>query len=785
MTGRLQIALRLGAALLTGVLLAAAFPPSSQPESAWFALVPLLVLCRYLRPAQAFRWGFLAAAIYWLASFTWLLRLAETGTVWALAALGWVALSAYASVYIALFALCASFLFAWRDRGGEDGDWGPRLRGLALMALLPLVWVGFEKLRACLLTGFPWNLLGVSQFRNLAVIQVAAWGGVYAVSAVLLVMNVAIALMVIRLIGFYRGERRKRQIQIELMIGLGVTMLCLVSGRAQLARLRWYPKDTVELRIAAVQPSIRQDKKWIWTSESIAEICESLLTQTRRAALMKPDLVVWPETALPSPLRVDEENKVHTGKTTAATLRETAAMGVTLLAGAMEAGGARDDPEWYNASFLVDSDARVLKRYRKQHLVPFGEYLPLDEHVEWIRRMAPLGFSCHAGDEATVFTMPGMPATFASLICFEDVIPCLARRAVRAGAGFLVNQTNDAWFDPSTASLQHMSHCVFRCVENRISAVRSANTGVTCTIDRRGAIEYIGNDPQTCTPAFKISTVRVRPPDAPPTFYTRFGDWPFATPCAVLALALLGAAYMARRLIPEDVCRVPADGRLDETQGVQCLGQVAFEIKQDAVVSPTEDVGAESRSFLPRLDEARKRAARFRQNWMADMERQFAAQGLAGVAAATFRDPVDDVLPGWFSLAVVFDYDRMDSNYGIQVFHAFFSRVDPDEFWAPAVVHFGDLIRFDSYCALLVRTKSAASLAYVAQRFGADFDAPGLLPTPIRFLCAHRRDGHLIARTFSLPISAQLRPPSVVPSAEAGVGRIIEEAVKNTAWENR
>jgi len=538
--------LHAGAAVMTGVLLAAAFPPASQPEAAWFALVPLLVLCRYLRPGQAFRWGFLAAVIYWLASLAWLLRLGATGTVWPLAALGWMALSAYAALYIALFALCASFLLAWRDQGGESGDWGYRLRGLALMAILPLVWVGFEKLRAVFLTGFPWNLLGVSQFRNLAVIQIAEWGGVYAVSAVLLVMNVALALMVIRFIDFYSRPRRKRQVQVELMIGLGVTVVCLLSGRARLARLRWYPRDVAELRVAAVQPNIRQDRKWIFTSETAAEICESLLAQTRSAALMDPDLVVWPETSLPTPLRVGKDGKVHTGNTTARVLRETAAMGVVLLTGAMETGGDRDEPDCYNSSFLVDREAHVLERYRKQHLVPFGEYLPLDEHVEWIRRMAPLGFSCRAGEEATVFTLPDRPVTFASLICFEDIMPYLARRAVREGAGFLVNQTNDAWFDPSTASLQHMSHCVFRCVENRVAAVRSANTGVTCTIDRRGIIEFIGNDPQGCTPAFKVSTVRVRSPDDAPTFYTRYGDWPFAAPCAVLSLAMLAAAYMGR-----------------------------------------------------------------------------------------------------------------------------------------------------------------------------------------------------------------------------------------------
>jgi len=167
---------------------------------------------------------------------------------------------------------------------------------------------------------------------------------------------------------------------------------------------------------------------------------------------------------------------------------------------------------------------------------------------------------------------------------------------------------------------------------------------------------------------------------------------------------------------------------------------------------------------------------------IADAERQATAQGFPGVIATLFKDPVDEVLPGWFSLAVLFDWDQMDSSYGIQAFHAFFSRVDPAEVRPPAVVHFGDLIQFDTYCALLLRSRSAASVAYVAQRFGPDFEAPGLLPIATRFLTANKRDGHLIARTFSLPISAHLKPPSVAPDAQSSVDWIIEEAVKDTPW---
>jgi apolipoprotein N-acyltransferase len=112
------------------------------------------------------------------------------------------------------------------------------------------------------------------------------------------------------------------------------------------------------------------------------------------------------------------------------------------------------------------------------------------------------------------------------------------------GAGFLVNQTNDAWFDGTAAPEQHMTHCVFRCVENRVDAVRSANTGVTCFIRSTGEVEPLDGADPACG-AFAVGRVMARGVSAVPTRYTRFGDAQFAAPCA--ALALLSLALVARR----------------------------------------------------------------------------------------------------------------------------------------------------------------------------------------------------------------------------------------------
>ena len=255
-------------------------------------------------------------------------------------------------------------------------------------------------------------------------------------------------------------------------------------------------------------------------------------------------------------------------------MRRMVEQGTPILAGSMEVAGTRDDPIYYNSSFLFLPGGGRPQKYRKRHLVPFGEYLPFDKRFRFIRDLAPLGYSCTPGESCGLFRLPltaaqsgtltNSPAspvghsslhegtngaTFAALICFEDIMPYLARDAVRKGAGFLINQTNDAWFDGSSAALQHMSHCVFRCVENRVAAVRSANTGVTCFIEKTGRIQDVQTLSEyewlTETSRFVRSEVALRTADESLTFYCRYGDIPFALPCAFAATFAFVLAALA------------------------------------------------------------------------------------------------------------------------------------------------------------------------------------------------------------------------------------------------
>jgi apolipoprotein N-acyltransferase len=522
-------------AALSGLLLAAAFPPMESWEAAWVALIPLLLMALDCAPGEAFRWGWISGAFFWLPSMAWLLRLGVTGAPWVLIVPGWAALSAYCALYTGAF--CAALSWAAGRVRLNRPDAGA-LPGLLLLVAAPLLWTGCETWRSLLLTGFPWNALGVSQFRNLAVVQMASWGGVGAVSALVMTLNMALALT-LRDVCAPRTSRRR--FHPELMAGLLVCVACWLWGaraaRERIAETSAWPR----FRVAAVQPGIPQIKKW--SDAAVADIFASLEKQTGLAQLVSPDLLVWPETAVPGVLPFDEASLAF--------IKEQARAGTPLLLGALDAEREADTGRvvCWNAALLFDGQGELIDRYRKIRLVPFGEYLPFDRVIPFLRRFSPLGISCLPGAELTIFRLPGEKRTaFAALICFEDAFADLSRGFVALGAALLINQTNDAWFDGSSGARQHMSHAVFRAVENRVALVRATNTGMTCLIDPVGRVDALGADPEDRVDAgFAVYGAPLRPDGTALTVYGRYGNLLFSLPCGVLLLAALLAAVRQAR----------------------------------------------------------------------------------------------------------------------------------------------------------------------------------------------------------------------------------------------
>jgi len=534
------------AAIASASLLASAFPPVEAAEGAWVGVVPLILLARFTRGRAAFLWGFLSGCLFWGMSLVWLLSLHRTGGPVLLVSLGWVLLSAYCACYSGLFVLLASRAFTMLPAGSRlVAEEGARqiargmLHNVSLMLLFCVFWVGLEYGRCSLFSGFPWNALGVSQYRNLAVIQVAEWSGVHGVSAILVLINAALALTGLRLFAVYTGRTRAR-VHVELMLGLAVCAAVWVGGVARVRALVAEEQANTEVRIAAVQPNVPQVEKW--TDEFVSDIMLRLRTQTECVAAVNPDLVVWPETAVPSD--VDRDALAIVLVDDMARLCGSLLLGAieVELAGAIGQGrGGGTRVRYFNSSFLYDGEGRRVDVYRKRHLVPFGEYVPLSRYLPVLDRLAPLGFSCAAGREATVFRLAHPDVMFSVLICFEDAFGYLAREGVLRGARLLINQTNDAWFDGSSAARQHMSHCVFRCVENRVPAVRATNSGITCFISRSGMIDETtenilasGEEGET---QYRTAGVRVPGSDMALTVYTRYGDRLFALPCFVAVLA--------------------------------------------------------------------------------------------------------------------------------------------------------------------------------------------------------------------------------------------------------
>ena len=250
------------------------------------------------------------------------------------------------------------------------------------------------------------------------------------------------------------------------------------------------------LNIAAVQGNIGQDQKWspamrLATIETYIGLSEQALAKGHNP----PALFVWPETALPFPVN---DNPYFNALKREFIKKDR----IWLLAGApfykRVAGRASSGEDQgilsYNSAYLINPEGVAIDRYDKQHLVPFGEYIPF-------RRFLPLPGPLvdNIGDFST--GRPEKPlscqgAEIGVLICFESIFPELAREWTATGANLLVNITNDAWFGRSSAPWQHLSMAVFRAVENRRSLVRSANTGVSAFIDPLGRMS-------ATTPLFK------------------------------------------------------------------------------------------------------------------------------------------------------------------------------------------------------------------------------------------------------------------------------------------
>ncbi len=550
------------AAVAAGLLLAAAFPNIGIAGCAWIAPALMLACARGKTGGESFHVGYIAGLFFWLASLYWLLLMPVAG----LPILGWVALSAYLALYP------AAWVWLLAGKIGE-GDWARRtLWSLAGAA----VWVALEMIRSRLFGGFPWNFLGASQYQMIPLIQIASVTGVFGVS--FLVVWVSLSLYSAVLMIFRRPAMRLVW-QAEIFLPLTVVIIVFAFSFAQMSGEN-PPSST--LRVTLIQPSVPQTLIWDENEntnrfQQLLQLSEAALAGQNHDPLTRPadtlspsdgerdgvrgasqtDLLIWPESAVP------EFNKASY----IAITNLLRAHRVWLILNADDVVPRPNatnefDNDDFNAAFLLDPDGRFAGIYHKQKLVIFGEYIPLARWLPFVKWLTPITGSFAAGNEPVQFVMErrapsrlevqlntnraetvlGAPdrVITSPLICFEDMFPQLARRAVQSDTDFLVNLTNDGWFGQSAEQWQHMAGAAFRAVENGVPLVRGCNNGVTCWIDAQGRVREIFRDKNGSVYGAGTLTIDLPLQKHTPTFYNRHGDW-FGWGCvgfAAIALAL-------------------------------------------------------------------------------------------------------------------------------------------------------------------------------------------------------------------------------------------------------
>lgn len=506
-------------AALAAVLLALAMPGRIGISSFLFvALVPLLVMIPRLTARRSACMGLFCGLLYNIALLYWIvIALHRYGRLsWWIAVAGMTLLALYMAVYISFFCLLLNLVIKKLDRS--------RGHGYALLWAAPVIWLGLDWVRSWLGTGFPWMDLAYGLYLHPLLLQAADLGGHHLVTFAVVMVNGLVAFCLL-FFAEAKGERAKNGF-VHCLLAAG-----LLTGLAGYSYLR---HDTIVTSMAGAetavlgvaQGNISQDEKWGKGNEK--RVLHRYLDLSAQAvANQAVDLIVWPETAMPFFLQGD--------RNTRKILSFLQEKKTALLTGApayTQTGPGHDptDFAYFNSAFMLDPRGNRASRYDKQHLVPFGEYVPLRSMFPFIEPLVVAAGDFTAGISARPLLQGKMQVGV--LICFEAIFPAIARQETMAGANVLANLTNDAWYGRSSAPYQSLAMSVLRAVENRRSLVRSANTGFSGFIDPTGAI--VAQSPLFAQTAM----VQIMPLMANQTFFARGGHW-FAFFCFCMSLLLL------------------------------------------------------------------------------------------------------------------------------------------------------------------------------------------------------------------------------------------------------
>ena len=499
--------------LASAFLLIFSFPTFDFSLLVWIALVPLFLVIRDKSLKSSFVLSFLTGIIFFMGVFYWI------NVVKGFTPVDFLLLGIYLGSFFGLFGLLFNFLLK---------------KTFPSFIVAPVLWVSFEYLRSHAgFLGLPWALLGHSQYLNLPIIQIASLTGVYGVSFLIVMFNTALS----DAISYALAKKKKDLVSKNLTPFKPVIISLLLIGLSVIYGFSVMSENTGDkVSVTVIQGNISQDIKWNRAFKKL--ILDKHVKLTESASINDhASLIVWPESSVPGPFTQD----LYALQTISNLAKKTRTY---LLIGSSQrpkfgSGGLREGYS-FNRAFLITPNGIIARYYDKIHLLPFAEYLPYKDSFPWPARFVARAGNFLPGKEHTLFNIG--TTQFGVLICWENIYPELFRQFVKNGANFMTNMTNEAWFGETAAPYQFLAMSVFRAVENRVTVVRSANTGISCFIDPHGKIigKVRNNNKEISVEGYLTMAI---PLTHRKTFYTLYGDV-FAYTNLVMGIFLVALFFL-------------------------------------------------------------------------------------------------------------------------------------------------------------------------------------------------------------------------------------------------
>ncbi|MHC4132288.1 MAG: apolipoprotein N-acyltransferase [Planctomycetota bacterium] len=525
--------------------------PASFFFLAWIAYVPFILACSPgTKKLPLFVSAYVISLFYWLGNLYWLQPVTSAG---------WVAFCAYTALLWPLLGFSIRFC---------------RIKNIPLTLAVPILIVGAERLQGLFLGGFFWRHLSHSQFQNIPLIQIADIFGAAGVSFLIAMVN---GLLAEWMLAIKENKFFTKTCFVKNLIVSAFLFAAILYGQWRINQSSQFIENGP--RVASVQTNVPQSVKQ--SNLESENIFLNMQKHSQKSMVAGADLIIWPETMVmanldPRLLLLLEPTQEY--RILDQYIRDLARQNAYFLIGAY--GGKIDEltfemKERYNSAFLYTPDGtQVGKYYNKIHLVPFGEVVPFKKSIPWLysllMKFTPYDYdyTLNYGIQYTIFEITNSKSQspqnykFAVMICYEDVVPYIARNFTLDENGqkrlhWLVNISNDGWFvrfdrkkvAPSTELAQHTAVCVFRAVENRLAVVRSVNTGISCLIDTIGRIKngFLDGDlpkialERTACQGWFVDTV---PIDKRTTIFSKTGQW--LDFCCAVCFVLLSAAAIKK-----------------------------------------------------------------------------------------------------------------------------------------------------------------------------------------------------------------------------------------------